>query len=204
MLQVEVERNIEAAVQRCRDQIRNEKTSELECQSPATDTRMSPATPSTTLSQPSAPLTRGSCDPILTQRCPACFGSITFGRSLVEGGDLHVATDGNFHHRHRRSAGDCAPFYDPAYFLSKSQVDAMGAHIEVQRKKPAKSRKPLVPDEALDSCEASYEAADGKKQKLLWKALTIRVSWRSFVAMTIRCFLLILTRLVNSRSILWR
>lgn len=41
----------------------------------------------------------------------------------------------------------------------------MGTHIEKQRKKPHKTRKPVVPDNAIDSCEASYEAADGKKQK---------------------------------------
>lgn len=41
----------------------------------------------------------------------------------------------------------------------------MGTHIKAQRKKPAKPRKLVVPDEALDSCQSSYEAADGKKQK---------------------------------------
>ena len=73
--------------------------------------------------------------------------------------------DGNFHHCHRRSAGDSPPFYDPAYFLPKSQVDVIGAHIKKQRKMPPKVCKALVPDEAIDSCESSYEATDGKKQK---------------------------------------
>ena len=41
----------------------------------------------------------------------------------------------------------------------------MGEHIEKQCKKPTKCRNVMVPDEALDSCESSYEAADGKKQK---------------------------------------
>ena len=44
-------------------------------------------------------------------------------------------------------------------------MDAIGTHIEKQRKTPPKARKALVPDEAIDSCESSYEAADGKKQK---------------------------------------
>lgn len=112
------------------------------------------------------PLLPRSCAQILVQRCPACFGGTVFGKSLAEGGDIHVSTDGNFHHRHRRSAGDCPSFYDPAYFLPKTEVDAMGQHIERQRKKPAKRRDVvIVPDEALNSCESSYEAADGKKQK---------------------------------------
>ncbi|KAG6371481.1 hypothetical protein JVT61DRAFT_9515 [Boletus reticuloceps] len=179
ILQVEVERNMEAAIQRCHDQIQNAKRLD-QCQPTTTtepstpcrslsprksDTHMLPTTPSMPLSQPIAPLTRGSCSPTLTQHCPACFGGVTFGQSFVEGGDLHVTMDGNFHHRHCRSAGDCPLFYDPAYFLPKSQVDAMEAHVEAQHKRPAKSRKPLVPDETLDSCEASYEAADGNKQK---------------------------------------
>ncbi|KAG1722047.1 uncharacterized protein EDB91DRAFT_1274740, partial [Suillus paluster] len=79
--------------------------------------------------------------------------------------DIHVATDGNFHHRHRRSAGDCPRFYEPTYFLSKQFVDAVGRRINAQRKRPAKAHAPLVPDEAIDLCENAYEAADGKKQK---------------------------------------
>ncbi|KAG2751616.1 hypothetical protein P692DRAFT_20774814 [Suillus brevipes Sb2] len=73
--------------------------------------------------------------------------------------------DGNFHHRHRRAAGDCPSFYNPTYFLPKSFVDTIGRHIDTQRKRPAKSHVPLVPDEAVDQCESAYEAADGKKQK---------------------------------------
>ncbi|KAG2356293.1 hypothetical protein BDR07DRAFT_1282585 [Suillus spraguei] len=110
-------------------------------------------------------LLRGQCASILMQRCPACFGGVSFGRPLSEGGDIHVATDGNFHHRHRRSAGDCPRFYTPSYFLPKSQVDSVGSRILTQRKRPPKIRASLVPDEAIDQCEHSYEAADGKKQK---------------------------------------
>ena len=51
------------------------------------------------------------------------------------------------------------------YFLPKSQVDVIGVHIEKQWKTPLKAHKALVPDEAIDSCESSYEATDGKKQK---------------------------------------
>ncbi|EGO23826.1 hypothetical protein SERLADRAFT_392327 [Serpula lacrymans var. lacrymans S7.9] len=46
----------------------------------------------------SEPLTTGHCASILIQYCPACIGGTVFGRPLDEGGDIHVATDGNFHH----------------------------------------------------------------------------------------------------------
>jgi len=73
--------------------------------------------------------------------------------------------DGNFHHRHRRPVGDCPPFYDPIYFLPKLQVDDVGQRINMARKQPARQCNMAVPDEAVDRCEDSYEAADGKKQK---------------------------------------
>ena len=76
-----------------------------------------------------------------------------------------MATDGNFHHRHRCSSGDCPAFYDPTYFLSKAEVDAMGEQIRKQRKKPAKTYSWDVPDEAINACEALYEATDGNKHK---------------------------------------
>ena len=81
------------------------------------------------------------------------------------GGDIHVATDGNFHHRHRRSAGSCPQFYDPIYFIPKIQVDEVGHRIQRARKRALKRRHAIVPDEAIDQCEASYDAADGNKQK---------------------------------------
>ncbi|KAF8127705.1 hypothetical protein EV363DRAFT_1433560 [Boletus edulis] len=49
------------------------------------------------------------------QHRPACFGGTAFGRPLAEGGDVHVATDENFHHPHRCSAGNSPAFYDPVY-----------------------------------------------------------------------------------------
>ncbi|KAH7916931.1 hypothetical protein BV22DRAFT_970048, partial [Leucogyrophana mollusca] len=112
-------------------------------------------------------VTKGSCVDILVQRCPACFGGKSFGRPLPQGGDIHVALDGNFHHRHRRSAGDCPPFFHPEYILPKKQVDDIGKRIEKERKKPPKAYKSQVPDETIDHCENAYDAADGKKQKAL-------------------------------------
>ncbi|KAG1856839.1 hypothetical protein C8R48DRAFT_607854, partial [Suillus tomentosus] len=107
----------------------------------------------------------GRCAPLLVQHCPACFGGLLHGRPTDERGDIHVATDGNFHHRHRRAAGDCPPFYDPTYFIPKNFIDKVGRHIDAQRKHPPKVHTPIVPDEAVDQCETAYKAADGKKQK---------------------------------------
>ncbi|KAG1787706.1 uncharacterized protein HD556DRAFT_1246482 [Suillus plorans] len=80
-------------------------------------------------------------------------------------GDIYVATDGNFHHRHWCSAGDLPHFYDPFYFLPKGQVDAIGQHIDQSCKSAPKLHAPLIPYEAIDLCKNSYEAADRKTQK---------------------------------------
>ncbi|KAG2115497.1 hypothetical protein DEU56DRAFT_919407 [Suillus clintonianus] len=138
ILQVRIEHQVEEALQNSRDRV-----AALRSQ---TEDHVSTSIPLSTLRR-------------------ACFGGTMFGKPTAEGGDIHTATDGNFHHRHRRAAGDCPCFYNPTYFLSKEYIDDVGRRIEAQRKRPAKSPVPLVPDEAIDQCETAYEAADGKKQK---------------------------------------
>ncbi|KAN0087822.1 hypothetical protein V8E55_006443 [Tylopilus felleus] len=164
VLQVEVEKHIENVIKSCRDRVYTSKS-----HSPLTSESASepPRQPLELPSNPpcSSALSPGKWASILVQRCPACFGGTQFGRPLAKGGDIHVAMDGNFHHRHRRSAGDCPSFYDPVYFLPKEEVDSMGEHIQKQCKKPVRAYRRIVPDEAIDSCETSYEAADGNKQK---------------------------------------
>jgi hypothetical protein len=49
--------------------------------------------------------------------------------------------------------------------LTKEYVDKVGEEIETARKQPPKKRKPLVPDEAIDSCEDSHEAGSGSNIK---------------------------------------
>ncbi|KIM67523.1 hypothetical protein SCLCIDRAFT_21054 [Scleroderma citrinum Foug A] len=136
---------------------------------PTTPSKYALSTPTSTsnlIASPcKPPLSSGSCASILVRHCPTCFAGTSFGKPLSDGGDIHIAMDGNFHHRHCQSAGTSPPFYDPVYFLSKHQVDVIGTHIEKQQKTPPKARKGLVPDEAIDSCKSSYEAADGKKKK---------------------------------------
>ena len=94
-------------------------------------------------------------------RCDDLRESDIFSR----GGDIHLGTDANFHQRHRASAGTGPDFYDPRLFISKSQVDEVGKRIERLRKLPAKTYTPVVPDEAIDACEKSYDAASENKTK---------------------------------------
>jgi hypothetical protein len=49
--------------------------------------------------------------------------------------------------------------------LPKEYVDQVGHDIVEARKRPAKSRKPEVPDEAIDTCEDSHEAGSGSNVK---------------------------------------
>ncbi|KAG1802437.1 hypothetical protein EV424DRAFT_1351735 [Suillus variegatus] len=264
ILQVQIEHRVEEAVQNSHNRVATLRSQTEDYTS--------------TLST----LCRGRCAPILIQWCPACFAGTMFGKPTAEGGDIHTAMDGNFHHHHQRAvkiqqwlntiriraretesegiitspmpkrrpmfsglagfvsglagwrrvtkrtsgeakvaaddfgsevhvnkhealrtmgkhvialattgasrqdrtrigqvcgknigrrgrcigaAGDCPHFYDPTYFLPKEYINHIGRCIEAQRKRPAKSPVPLVPDEAIDQCETAYEAADGKKQK---------------------------------------
>ncbi|KAG8219310.1 hypothetical protein J3R82DRAFT_176 [Butyriboletus roseoflavus] len=106
-----------------------------------------------------------SCDSLLIQHCPTCFWGNSFGQSLSDRADIHVATDGNFHHWHHHSAGESPTFYNPLFFLPKSQVDTVGKCIEQAQKCPAHPRQVRVPDKPINRCKSIHEAADGKKQK---------------------------------------
>ena len=154
ILQVDVEKQVDSLIQQCHLLVK-----------PAIESLVDPPSGPLPPTVQQHSLSRGSCSETLIQHCPACFGGTLFGRPLDEGSDIHVATDGNFHHRHQRSAGDCPPFYEPTYFIPKAQVDAVGWHITHARQRPSKLSQSVVPDEAIDQCEASYEAADGQKQK---------------------------------------
>lgn len=167
VLQIELENRVGNTLAQCRERITRPATpsiGNLRARSPPDlpedrDQNSQPAPSGQAHTQRSRLYT--TCDALLSQRCPACFG----GRPLKEGAGIQVATDGNFHHRHRRSAGDCPTFFHPCYFLSKSQVDAVGKRIEQARKRPLRSRTAAVPGEAIDRREPPHEAADGKKQK---------------------------------------
>jgi|ERR1700722_9905293 len=80
---------------------------------------------------------------------------------ISRGADIHISTDGNFHHRHRKSAGDSPSFHDPAYILPKAQVDAVGRRLEQSRSARPRTFVPKVPDEAVDECEKAHAATRG-------------------------------------------
>ncbi|KAG7088856.1 hypothetical protein E1B28_012810 [Marasmius oreades] len=109
-------------------------------------------------------LLKEECATVLQRLCPACFGGDEFGRSFDDGGDIHVALDGNLHHRQLVSAGEGVPFYDSERFLSKLVVDEVGERVAAARKKPAKRYTPQVPDESIDQCRESYYAARGESK----------------------------------------
>ncbi|KAJ7575225.1 hypothetical protein C8J56DRAFT_1063775 [Mycena floridula] len=104
----------------------------------------------------------GECHRMLRDLCPACFGGSHFGRPLKEGGDIHVAIDGNFHHRHIAGAGEDIPFHRPMHFVSKSFIDRVGDRIQEARGKKPKKYVPVVPDIAVDACHESHNAAKGE------------------------------------------
>ncbi|KAF7326540.1 hypothetical protein MSAN_02506900 [Mycena sanguinolenta] len=72
---------------------------------------------------------------------------------LVSGGDVMVGCDGNFSLRHLNSAGTGPISYDPSYFISKEKEEG-----------PSEIQAP-IPQEAFDSCQESWDAANEKKQK---------------------------------------
>ncbi|KAI5981992.1 hypothetical protein EDC04DRAFT_2593419, partial [Pisolithus marmoratus] len=155
ILQVEVEKQVDSILQHCRCLVKP----------PAVVSHSHhPPSSSPLLAAEQEPLSH-TCADILIQQWPACFSGVLFGTSLDKGGDIHVAMDGNFHHRHRHLVGDSPSFYEPCYFLPKAQVDTIGHCIAQACRHPSGRTKSIVPDEAIDQCEASYEAVDGQKQK---------------------------------------
>ncbi|KAI5987395.1 hypothetical protein F5J12DRAFT_728469, partial [Pisolithus orientalis] len=122
VLQIHIEHHIENIIGHCHEIM----SKNLHHAQSAEETLPSPIPPS---SNHQSLLSPDLCASILVQRCPTCFAGTTFGQPLSEGGDVHVATDGNFHHHHWCSAGSCPPFYELMYFIPKAQVDEVGHWI---------------------------------------------------------------------------
>jgi len=81
------------------------------------------------------------------------------------GGDIHVAVDGNFNHRHLRCVSDCPEFYDPEFILPKTEIDAVGHRLDAKRKRKTPAKKRLVPDAAIDGCQRSHKSGSGSTVK---------------------------------------
>ncbi|KAJ2934568.1 hypothetical protein H1R20_g2518, partial [Candolleomyces eurysporus] len=124
---------------------------------------LQPPTPSPSTTAP-LDLQADECHRILQLRCAGCFGGRHFGSSFASGGDIHVAVDATFNHRRLRSASSSPEFYQPDFFISKEEVDAVGARID-QKRPPKVPRASTVPDIAVDSCQESHEAGTGSNVK---------------------------------------
>ncbi|KAJ8095471.1 hypothetical protein PM082_023241 [Marasmius tenuissimus] len=131
----------------------------------ASETLREEPPPASTGSRSPRPPSQGSCDPYLQRLCPACFGGNQFGQSFQWGGDLHVALDGNFHHRHLKSGGDGVPFHQSTRFLSKEFVDNIGARVNAARARPPRRRTTKLPDDIVDADQESYKAASGDNKR---------------------------------------
>ena len=74
--------------------------------------------------------------------------------------------DGNFHQKHKKSAKDYKIYYEPIFFLHPDKVNNVGMRIDAARKRaPRKVPQGGASEEAIDVCERSHEAADGRKAK---------------------------------------
>ncbi|KAJ7435267.1 hypothetical protein FB451DRAFT_1571607 [Mycena latifolia] len=127
----------------------------------------SPHAPDTSDEPPVPPgPTPGRAHRILRDRCPACFGLETWGRPLSDGGDVQLGGDGCFSYRHLKTAGDGPISYDPSYFISKEKIEIVRTRIMKARSRKPRQVKPLIPQETIDACQASWDAANDKKQKV--------------------------------------
>ena len=82
---------------------------------------------------------------------------------LQSGGDIHVAVDGNFHHRHVARSGDVVKWCQSKYILPKVYVDGVGEEIDKARK-ISRMYVPKVPESAVENCKSSYHAANGDEE----------------------------------------
>ncbi|KAJ7828174.1 hypothetical protein B0H13DRAFT_2437996 [Mycena leptocephala] len=98
-------------------------------------------------------------------RCPACFNLEEWGRPAHEGRDVQFGADGCFSYRHLRKAGDGPISYDPSLFIPKHKVNAVAERLDAARKRPAAKAKPAMPQEVIDACQESWDAANEKKRK---------------------------------------
>ncbi|KAJ7573823.1 hypothetical protein C8J56DRAFT_1065738 [Mycena floridula] len=108
--------------------------------------------------------TPDECHRILQEICPCCFAGNRFGRTFQEGGDVHVAVDGNFHHKHSEKSGEGVKFHGPRHFIPKKFVDAVGDRADKARaegKAQPREYRHKVPDEAIRACRDAHHAAKG-------------------------------------------
>ncbi|KAJ6534910.1 hypothetical protein B0H19DRAFT_964183, partial [Mycena capillaripes] len=117
----------------------------------------------------------------LCARCPACFSGDFKKRGLT---DIKVCLDACFTHRKKASVPDPPKTYPHTHFVPEEQSEQMENYVDAVRDtdkpKPKKARVDEVEDEeddgyehpdlllprsVLNSCEASFTAADEKQAK---------------------------------------
>ncbi|KAJ7202987.1 hypothetical protein B0H12DRAFT_1035731 [Mycena haematopus] len=136
---------------------------------PSTEPQSS-AAPSAERSAPSSPsvappLTPGRASRTLREKCPACFGHTEWGRPLDQGGDVQLGADGCFSYRHLRTAGDGPIGYTPFFFIPQSTIDGVADTITQARGTPRPNVRSSIPQDAIDACEETFEAANEKAQR---------------------------------------
>ncbi|KAJ7764503.1 hypothetical protein DFH07DRAFT_770370 [Mycena maculata] len=165
-----------------RDRVEKEVATMLaraESEPPGDASDLSSATPSTPSAIPSVtPSTAPSATPSVTSHDPEipAWGvpppdapppaPSSGPPPLKPGGvDVQFGGDGCFSYRHLRKAGDGPISYDPTFFIPQHKVEAVAEKIKAARKCPSAKVKPLMPQEVIDACNESWDAANEKKRK---------------------------------------
>ncbi|KAK7008496.1 hypothetical protein R3P38DRAFT_2643653 [Favolaschia claudopus] len=115
----------------------------------------------------------------LIECCPLCFAGLKHDPSQAV--DVVACDDGNFVQKRRRTKGGRDPplSHPSSYFISESLANEMSDFVDSTRlPKPRKKKQARVdegedgfegvmkvPQSVLDECEASFKAADEKREK---------------------------------------
>ncbi|KAJ7117053.1 hypothetical protein C8R44DRAFT_627243 [Mycena epipterygia] len=161
-----------------------------ESPTPSTPTRARPAprkrarsrTPKPRLPFPE-PLPRTRPSEYLRRRCPACFGG-DFKHDPSAASDSKVCIDACFTQKKRKSPKDPPKYHPNTHFIPEDVAAETEAYVnDVRNVNGAKRRKATVAEEpeeeedayehpqlrlprsVLDGCEASFKAADEKREK---------------------------------------
>lgn len=93
----------------------------------------------------------------------------------TSGGDVHVAGDGNFMHRHKKSAGDCPNINLPKGIVVPTPfIDSVGDAMIECGKLPPRSYVSEVSEAVLKQCASSHTAGDGSREKTTGEAFDDR------------------------------
>ncbi|KAK7032693.1 hypothetical protein R3P38DRAFT_2520826 [Favolaschia claudopus] len=127
---------------------------------------------------PDPPPRTGPSD-YLIERCPLCFAGLKHDPSQAV--DVALCDDGNFVQKRRRTKGGRDPpiSHPTSYFISESLANEMSDFVDSTRlPRPRKKKQARVdevedgfegvmkvPQSVLDECEASFKAADEKREK---------------------------------------